>query len=988
MPAFKPPKRTEASTLQRDGDGLIVLLLLLLARFIIVEGRIACLQSFAEKRKRRRHWNSDPAAYEMMMMTAKGEIYQPSSTDVPSVGIDGAAAAGEASGSLPLLENEGKTTLTSYNQDTSYELLHSMEEAHGRAEPGIDNGGNSSRERSAASPKSASINNSNISERIDDDEIASSTSASPALKAILASQRNERDKDISLLSPQPVTKKLLRSSASTSADPCSSNKKQQQRPQSLLFSPPPPSSASSSINSSNNNDPVNLSTSSLESIGKISDRDLLSPIAPSGNHENMRLSVATADADDGAAVVAAVVVDDGAALLSPQLRHKDPFLQSEEKNGTTTTAAAAARAGGFMEFSSGLRSPAQRATLRFDGEEYMNHEDDESSPPAPVSTPNKLGASDTGESSFFAVHETLLRSPCPTILEAEHEDESGSEPSNECARDEPELSAPTTARVEDVAAENYVEWQQPRDETQVIEDKDENNKSAAPSPSRVSNALSPLKSIRSDESRRSLNLIERLRRSSFLRKMGVPGDGPDEASLSLLDDDDDEQDSQVHANDESISIVDSFLSHSDTKNTKSKAVVPEVDAPLMKESDFLPPPPFEDSNPPPEQEDGSFESNSSLGSLDAGGSTDEADVRGYSHGENESVHGRRQLSVDNVHLQGGSLTASSSSNNESARAKQGIGASSMAFIEQLRGAALRRKMNLSRSRDSLAAKERKQREDIAASEAARLQTEELERQAAEALERKNRRNSLAAMPSSSYTFKARPVPQANGLLGTGGIAGVPKVEKKPTTTPISPYLGPRRQLRQQSQTSRDNHHNDESSKECRQVLSSNQSHFRARPLPKTTGPLGDAGQSGVPKVPKRQVTVPFSPLLGSRRKPPPKAVVQVEERSKLDDSIVDDRRRSSSNESHMSASSGQSLLGVAICNQKENNVERAVATATPTNVATTAFIPRSTARAKKRAQFEAERKEKEQQRKEKERRERNEQLKALRKELQKLRSDI
>ena len=40
--------------------------------------------------------------------------------------------------------------------------------------------------------------------------------------------------------------------------------------------------------------------------------------------------------------------------------------------------------------------------------------------------------------------------------------------------------------------------------------------------------------------------------------------------------------------------------------------------------------------------------------------------------------------------------------------------------------------------------------------------------------------------------------------------------------------------------------------------------FKARPLPKTTGDLGHGGQIGVPKVLKRQPTVPSSPKLGQR----------------------------------------------------------------------------------------------------------------------------
>ena len=230
------------------------------------------------------------------------------------------------------------------------------------------------------------------------------------------------------------------------------------------------------------------------------------------------------------------------------------------------------------------------------------------------------------------------------------------------------------------------------------------------------------------------------------------------------------------------------------------------------------------------------------------------------------------------------------------------------------------------------------------------------------------------------------MPSSCGHLGIGGLAGVPKVAKKPTTTPMSPFLGPRRKLRTQEETGTATPF-PEPATDAKDMFSADQSKFKARPLPETTGALGCAGQAGVPKVPKRQATVPFSPLLGPRRKTTQliEKAVQKNDRPELVNIKV---VRRSSSASHASLSSGQSLLGLEICNQKENDDVQARIDVSPQHTKTAAFVPRSTARAEKRALFEAERILKEQQRKEQQQRERNEKLKALRKELKELRMSI
>jgi hypothetical protein len=172
----------------------------------------------------------------------------------------------------------------------------------------------------------------------------------------------------------------------------------------------------------------------------------------------------------------------------------------------------------------------------------------------------------------------------------------------------------------------------------------------------------------------------------------------------------------------------------------------------------------------------------------------------------------------------------------------------MAFIETIRGAAFRRKINLTKSRDDLHAKERKHRASIEAASVAKATFIVLKAPSATEEAKENK------IPVR--VFKAKPVPPTTGINGAGGLFGVPKIAKKPPTQPVSPRLGslrrhslqhlPPTQLPHQPQTD---------------IL-----HFRARPLPKTTGELGHGGLSGLPKISKRPTTAAVSPLLGSRRR--------------------------------------------------------------------------------------------------------------------------
>ena len=187
----------------------------------------------------------------------------------------------------------------------------------------------------------------------------------------------------------------------------------------------------------------------------------------------------------------------------------------------------------------------------------------------------------------------------------------------------------------------------------------------------------------------------------------------------------------------------------------------------------------------------------------------------------------------------------------------------MEFIQQLRGAAFRRKMNLTRSRDSFLNKEKQQREHNAA---VQLQRELLERNQQEQEDEQKRIRSQQQLLKKQQLqlppFKALPLPKTSQSHNHhhGGLVGVPKVEKRPPTIPISPHLGLRRRDDGTFKRVNDDKPTTKAAKATNEV-------FKALPLPKSSLPVGGAGQSGIPKVSKRMVTIPKSPLLGIRRPP-------------------------------------------------------------------------------------------------------------------------
>ena len=379
-------------------------------------------------------------------------------------------------------------------------------------------------------------------------------------------------------------------------------------------------------------------------------------------------------------------------------------------------------------------------------------------------------------------------------------------------------------------------------------------------------------------------------------------------------------------------------------------------------------------------------------------------------------------------------------------ARKLIDQSSNEFIERLRSAAHRRKVAMAKSRDSLAAKEREQQqlamEDSKkrADEAARAASEAAE-EAKRLLEEKTSAMNRQRAAEQEAMFKARPLPSTNGAKGMGGLAGVPKVETKPTTTPFSPLLGNRRKSKvtikaleppKVLNTKPKMNSADKtalapsSSKGIGQTSSSrhsdNETTFKARPLPKSNGLKGHGGQIGVPKVLKRPVTVPFSPLLGHRRRKsipssetpaPSRSALATIGKSKSAGSMLNDRntigRNSLLNEStnlncsnrssvtkYSASSTGKSpLVGIHFLETTPSSVytrPRHSATdeenLTPTNANTSEYIPHSTIRAQKRAAYDAVREEREIERHEKEKNKLEGQIREMHRHLRKLRNDL
>jgi hypothetical protein len=370
-------------------------------------------------------------------------------------------------------------------------------------------------------------------------------------------------------------------------------------------------------------------------------------------------------------------------------------------------------------------------------------------------------------------------------------------------------------------------------------------------------------------------------------------------------------------------------------------------------------------------------------------------------------------------------------------ARKLIDESSNQFIERLRSAAHRRKLAMAKSRDSLAAKEREQqqhameeskkRAELAAKAAAEA-AEEAKRVLEEKIEAKRKQK----VAEEEAMFKARPLPSTNGVKGMGGLAGVPKVETKPTTTPFSPLLGNRRKSKNKIKALEPPKtlHKPKamgpkavlapSTKTKTNAKSSNTDNggttFKARPLPKSNGVAGNGGQLGIPKVSKRPVTVPFSPLLGNRRKSIPSTdsssmpkpfgsngksrsagnVLEGQQDSARQSLLSDctNLNQSSSASKYSFISAGKSpLVGLNFLATTPSSVHARYSTGeeeniTPKNVTSTAYIPHSTIRAQKRAAYDAVREEREEERHEQEKLKLEAQIREMHRHLRTLRHDL
>jgi hypothetical protein len=282
-------------------------------------------------------------------------------------------------------------------------------------------------------------------------------------------------------------------------------------------------------------------------------------------------------------------------------------------------------------------------------------------------------------------------------------------------------------------------------------------------------------------------------------------------------------------------------------------------------------------------------------------------------------------------------------------------------VEKLRGAAFKRRMDVSRSRDSLIAKEQLHREQNLFVKVVPPPTR-TDKDIADGREQDDSKNKKEASNSNEKPlnqFRALPLPKTTGLFeGSYGLAGVPNIKKKDPTVANSPCLGRRRQ-QQRSLASRETGTDN-----------------RPRLLPPT---YKEGGSIGLPRIVKKPVTVPNSPMLGPRRAQSARPV------SSRRPPIVPLFRRKSF-ESHSSGSSG-SLLGLALCN-KENPAPPLIQTPTSKKKTVQPFVPHSTKRAAQRSAYDARRVEYEHQLREQQHRDRKMLIKTLERDIEKIRKKL
>jgi len=316
-----------------------------------------------------------------------------------------------------------------------------------------------------------------------------------------------------------------------------------------------------------------------------------------------------------------------------------------------------------------------------------------------------------------------------------------------------------------------------------------------------------------------------------------------------------------------------------------------------------------------------------------------------------------------------------------------VGQTSSEFIERIRSAAHKRRLAMTKSRDSLVAKEKAQLLSIAADK------EKLERNVARVEEFLSNEEKKTESGSAFKPFKARPLPETTGPKGMGGLVGVPKVEKKPTTTPFSPLLGNRRpqkpKIKALEKPKTPQFSPAKVTKSGPATMKAvdlpSEPSFKARPVPSFVGKKGHGGLAGVPKVPKRSVTVPETP--GFVRRKASSSALQSSNASnhRVSEGSLGSNKRKSSISAASPVLLGLNLLDVtrdsAPASLNEENL-------TPRDSQTKAYIPHSTLRAKKRADFDRRRETNVHEWEAERQRQRERDIRRIRKELDQMRRDL
>ncbi|CAJ1969680.1 unnamed protein product [Cylindrotheca closterium] len=269
--------------------------------------------------------------------------------------------------------------------------------------------------------------------------------------------------------------------------------------------------------------------------------------------------------------------------------------------------------------------------------------------------------------------------------------------------------------------------------------------------------------------------------------------------------------------------------------------------------------------------------------------------------------------------------------------------------------------------------------------------------------RKSTSNQDLNRSATEFHFKARPLPETTGMKGVGGLNGIPKVAKRPITTPFSPLLGARRpdkvsvKALNAPKKTMPGPKNEEKAKrnsitECPKTPppeTPTQSIFKARPMPSFVGRKGQGGLTGVPKVQKRPLTVPKSPMLGVRR-----SLSGNEMKPQFCGwkKAVEEGSLQSAGGSSSFISRGSDLQGLVVLGSPQNTLDdRHIANdenQIPRAHHNMAFQPQSTVRAKQRADYNERRDENMKRKKEQDFKTRQREVRKMEKELIALRTKI